>query len=95
MSTEIIERTAGAAPIVYDEEKLAVIKNTLAQGATDAELSLFVQLCKSTGLNPFQKEIWFIKTKGYAKRDGTQVGGRVQLMTGVDGFYRIAYSHPQ
>lgn len=69
------------------------IRATVAVGATDSELEMFLAFCQSTGLNPFKREIWFVKTKGYTKRDGTQVDGRVQIMTGINGFFQIANSN--
>lgn len=65
------------------DAKLATLRNTIAPGLTDAEFGLFAEIVKSTGLNPFTKEIWAIKA-----------GGRLQLMTGINGFLRIANSHP-
>lgn len=74
------------AIINYDEPKtLALLKTTVAQGATDAEFAMFIEYAKSTGLNPFKKELWFIKGKD----------GRIQMMTGINGFYAIANKHPQ
>lgn len=65
------------------DAKLATLRNTIAPGLTDAEFGLFAEIVKGTGLNPFTKEIWAIKA-----------GGRLQLMTGINGFLRIANSHP-
>ena len=65
-------------------DMLHALRNTVAPGLTDAEFLLFVEICKSTGLNPATKEIWAIKA-----------GGRLQLMTGINGFLRIANSHSQ
>lgn len=71
--------------IKYDDPKvIETLKQTVAINATDAEFGMFAAFCKSTGLNPFKKEIWFIKA-----------GGRVQLMTGINGYWQIANSHPQ
>lgn len=67
------------APKVYTREDVEVLRQTVAQGATDAELRMFVEMAKATGLNPFKREIWFIKANG-----------RVQMMTGINGFYSIA-----
>ena len=73
-----------------EEKSLSVIENrklllnTVAKGATEAEFQMFLEFCKSTGLNPFKKEIWFIKT-----------GAGVQMMTGINGFLTIANNHPQ
>ena len=67
---------------VLEDKKLLL--NTVAKGATEAEFQMFLEFCKSTGLNPFKKEIWFIKT-----------GAGVQMMTGINGFLTIANNHPQ
>jgi phage recombination protein Bet len=64
-------------------EMLNTLRNTVAPGLTDAEFALFAEIVKSTGLNPVTKEVWAIKA-----------GGRLQLMTGINGFLRIANSHP-
>ena len=70
--------------IKYEDKQVAVtLKQTVAAGLTDAEFSLFVQFCQGTGLNPFKKEIWAIKA-----------GGRLQLMTGIQGFRAIANANP-
>lgn len=82
--------------IDYSNAKmLETIKNTVAVGATDAELEMFIALCRSTGLNPFKKEIWFIKVKGYQRKNGSWADDRVQVMTGINGFFQIANRHPQ
>lgn len=67
-----------------DPKVIETIKATVAIGSTDTELAMFLELCKGTGLNPFKKEVWFIKSSG-----------RVQIMTGLNGFLSIANSHPQ
>lgn len=67
-----------------DPEMLNVLRNTIAKDATNDEFKMFVEFCKATGLNPFKKEIWFIKVRG-----------QIQIMTGINGFYTIANSHPQ
>jgi len=81
------------------KETIEVLRQILAVGATDTELSLFIEICKSTGLNPFKKEIWFIKTKGKKYKDemgNWQEGAaRLQIMTGINGFLAIANNHPQ
>ncbi len=65
-------------------EMLNALRNSIAPGLTDAEFQLFGEIVRSTGLNPITKEVWAIKA-----------GGRLQLMTGINGFLRIANSHPQ
>ena len=69
--------------IVRKEDRNLLLA-TVAKGATESEFQMFLEFCKSTGLNPFKKEIWFIKT-----------GSGVQMMTGINGFLTIANNHPQ
>ena len=64
-------------------EMLQALRNTVAPGLTEPEFLLFAEMCRATGLNPATKEIWAIKA-----------GGRLQLMTGINGFLKIANSHP-
>jgi len=67
-----------------DKRVLATIRETVAQGLNDAEFAMAVQFCKATGLNPFKREIWLLK-----------VNGRVQMMTGINGFHAIANSNKE
>ena len=67
---------------VIDNKRLLL--NTVAKGATESEFEMFLEFCRATGLNPYKKEIWFIKTKS-----------GVQMMTGINGFLAIANRHPQ
>lgn len=67
-----------------DSKVIQTIKRTVAQGATDEEFAIFAELCRSTGLNPFKREAWFIKTNN-----------RAQIMTGLNGYLAIANRHPQ
>ena len=69
--------------LITKEDK-SLLLATVAKGATESEFQMFWEFCKSTGLNPFKKEIWFIKTSQ-----------GVQMMTGINGFLTIANKHPQ
>lgn len=69
---------------VDNTEMLTALRETVAPGLTNAEFALFAEMCRATGLNPALKEIWAIKA-----------GGRLQLMTGINGFLKIANAHPQ
>lgn len=64
-------------------DMLATLRDTVAPGLTNSEFLLFSEMVKATGLNPVTKEIWAIKA-----------GGRLQVMTGINGFLKIANSHP-
>jgi phage recombination protein Bet len=83
MSSKELTTTNGALDFTK-REVIQTLKATVAQGLSDAEFALFAEHCKGTGLNPFKKEVWAIKA-----------GGRLQIMTGLQGYLSIANSHPQ
>lgn len=85
---------------VNDPEVVNAIRTSIAHDATDAEFTMFMMMVKSSGLNPFRKEIWFIKTKEkrwWDKKEGKEVvvPPKVQMMTGINGYFAIANNHPQ
>lgn len=77
----VVSQPSQLAVQSYSQEKIALIKNTIATDATDMELQLFIEQCKRTGLDPITRQIYFIKDKK---------NGRVQVQTSIDGFRLIA-----
>ena len=67
----------------FDESKIRVLKDQIAPKATDAELAYFIEVCRSTGLNPVTKQIYAIhrKVKGESK---------MTIQTSIDGYRAIA-----
>ena len=63
----------------FSDNQINTIKNTVAKGATNDELKMFIHLCNTYDLDPFAKEIWFIKY-----RDQTSI------ITSRDGYLKIA-----
>lgn len=69
-----------AAMMVFDREKVNLLKATvMPKETTDAELDLFLHVCKRTGLDPFAKQIYAIRRKG-----------KLTIQTAIDGFRLIA-----
>ena len=69
----------------YTAEQIDVIKNTVAVGATDSELALFLTVSQRTGLDPFTKQIHFVKRWDSTRK--MEVGAH---QVGIDGFRVIA-----
>lgn len=64
----------------WSPEQIQVIKDTVAKGATNTELALFLAISGRAGLDPFTKQVHFVK---YGNNPGT-------VVTGIDGYRLIA-----
>jgi len=58
------EALATRSPATISTDQLELIKRTVAAGATDAELQLFLYDCQRRGVHPLDKLIHFTKRKG-------------------------------
>src|SRR3990167_1786485 len=62
-----------------------LIKRTVAKGASDDELKLFIQVCKGAKLNPFMRQVHLVP------RWDSKAGQEVRtIQVGIDGFRAIA-----
>lgn len=71
----------------YEAEKVELIKDTIARGASDDELMLFLHLAQRSGLDPFSRQIYLIERR--QQIDGQWKTTR-QPQTGIDGLRLIA-----
>ena len=79
----VIQDNNGSVVAEYPPELLDAIKATVAKGATNEELYVFLQIASQYHLNPLMKEIWFTKFKD-----------EVAIMTSRDGFRKLAMREP-
>ena len=67
--------------------QLDLIKRTIAKGASDDELRLFVQVCKGANLNPFLKQVFLVPR--WDSKEAREVRA---IQVSIDGFRSIAES---
>lgn len=78
-------------PDEFSREKIELIKKTVAQGATDDELELFIYQAKRTGLDPLSRQLHFVKRSKRVFKFGQWVDeGVATIQTGIDGYRTIA-----
>lgn len=94
---EVIEKEIEIVPIIEQpvvpvdfktkltKQQVELIKNTIAKGASDDELKMFLYVCQRTGLDPFTKQIHLVP------RWDSKAGKDVRMpITGIDGLRSIA-----
>lgn len=77
--SNIVETTNQIQSFGYNQEQVNLIKNTVAKGATNDELQMFMYLANQYSLDPFKREIWFMK-----------YNNQTTIMTSRDGYLKYA-----
>jgi phage recombination protein Bet len=75
-------QVAAAHSVDFTPDQIDTIRNTVAKGATDDELAMFMHLANTYGLDPFLKEIF------YSSQMNT-------IITSRDGYLKVAQRDPE
>lgn len=67
----------------FDAAQVNLIKRTIAKDCTNDELALFLEVCRSSGLDPFRRQIYAIVRGSGDKR-------QMSIQTGIDGYRLLA-----
>lgn len=70
-------------------EQVDLIKKTVAIGATDDELKMFLYTSNRTGLDPLARQIYFMKRRVWNKSKNTY-DEKVSIQSSIDGFRVVA-----
>jgi phage recombination protein Bet len=83
------EGQAGLYGLDFDDEKIDLMRRTLARGATEDELALFIEQCRRTGLDPFARQIYSVRRKQWNSTSRSYEEAQV-IQVSIDGFRLVA-----
>lgn len=83
--TKIGQAIQSQEPLKLNRAQVELVKRTVARGATDDELKLFISVCQSAGLNPFLRQIHLVPR--WDSKEGKEIR---TIQVGIDGFRSIA-----
>lgn len=69
----------------FNEEQKKIIRNTFANGATEEELAPLLEIAAQRRLNPFMRQVWFVKRWDQGKRCHVW-----SIQVSIDGLRAIA-----
>jgi phage recombination protein Bet len=71
--------TTDIVPMKFSKPQIEILKRTVAAGVSNEEFYFFLEVCKSRGLNPFNREIYAIPREG-----------KMTIQLGIDGLRLLA-----
>lgn len=80
-----IQRVSDSA---LTQDQIDLIKRTIAKGATNDELAMFVQVCNRLRLDPFARQVFAVKRREKVDRD--QWRDVLSIQVSIDGFRLVA-----
>lgn len=74
-----LSKSEQGVALTFSPDQVELIKRTMAEGASNDELALFMHQARRTGLDPLARQIYFVKRQG-----------KVTIQTSIDGFRIVA-----